>query len=118
MCDNLLEAGKLSYVVNTKDLLFLAIKFIMLLRNVIFSINHIRRDKIKNGLLRHLHFLYVVVGNPGTNLLLGDDVQNQKETHRAKSKPKGKLSVKEKFWGNKHKVLYHLQYQNKQYRNY
>ena len=76
MCDNLLEAGKLSYVVNTKDLLFLAMEFIMLLRNVIFSINNITRDKIKNSLQIDLHFLCVAVGNPATNLLSGDDVQN------------------------------------------
>ena len=48
----------------------------MLLRNVIFSINNITRDKIKNSLQIDLHFLCVAVGNPATNLLSGDDVQN------------------------------------------
>ena len=47
LCDNLLKADKLSYVVNTKDILFLAMDSIMLLRNVIFSMNKMRRDKIE-----------------------------------------------------------------------
>ena len=57
LCDNLLKAEKLSYVVNTKDILFLAMDSIMLLRNVIFSMNKTRRDKIKNSLQIDLHFL-------------------------------------------------------------
>ena len=81
LCDNLLKAEKLSCVVNTKDILFLAMDSIMLLRNVIFSMNKMRRDKIKNSLQIDLHFLSAV-GNPTINLLLGGRRSNQKETYR------------------------------------
>ena len=50
LCDNLLKAEKQNYVVNTKDLLSLAMESIMLLGHVNFSMNNMRRDRIKNSL--------------------------------------------------------------------
>ena len=55
--------------------------------------NKMRRDEIKNSLQIDLRFL-CAVGNPTTNLLLGDRRSNQKETYRAESKPKGTLLAK------------------------
>ena len=48
--DNLLKSEKQSYVVNTKDLLSLAMNSVMLLGHVSFSMNNMRRDSIKNSL--------------------------------------------------------------------
>ena len=45
LCDNLQ-----SYVVNTKDLLSLAMETIMLIGHLNFSMNNMRRDRIKNSL--------------------------------------------------------------------
>ena len=55
LCDNLLKAQKQNYVANTKDLLSLAMESIMLLGHVNFSMNNMRRDRIKNSLQKDLH---------------------------------------------------------------
>ena len=55
LCDNLLKAEKQNYVANTKDLRSLAMESIMLLGHVNFSMNNMRRDRIKNTLQKHLH---------------------------------------------------------------
>ena len=47
LCDNLLKAEKQNYVVITKYLLSLAMESIMLLGHVNFSMNNMRRDRIK-----------------------------------------------------------------------
>ena len=73
LCDNLLKAEKENIVVNTKDLLSLTMESIMLLGHVNFSMNNMRRDRIKNSLQKDLHFL-CEAGNPPTTLLLGDDL--------------------------------------------
>ena len=46
LCNNINR--KKNYVVNTKDILFLTVELIMLLGHVNFSINNVRRDRIKN----------------------------------------------------------------------
>ena len=85
LCDNLLKAEKQNYVVNTKDLLSLAMESIILLGHVNFSMNNMRRDRIKNSLQKDLHSLGES-GNPPTTLLLGDDLP--KKTHEAKESSK------------------------------
>ena len=55
LCDNLLKAEKQNIVVNTKDLLSLGMESIMLLGHVNFSMNNMRRDRIKNSLRKDLH---------------------------------------------------------------
>ena len=55
LCDNLLQAEKQNYVANTKDFLSLAMESIMLLGHVNFSMNNMRRDRIKNSLQKDLH---------------------------------------------------------------
>ena len=81
LCVNLLKAEKQNYVVNTKDLLSLVMESIMLLGHVNFSMNNMRRDRIKNSLQKNLHSL-CEGGNPPTTLLLGYDLP--KEIHEAK----------------------------------
>ena len=73
LCDNLLEAEKQNYVVNTKDLLSLAMESIMLQGHVNLSMNNMRKHRIKNSLQKVLHSL-CEAGNPPTTLLLGDDL--------------------------------------------
>ena len=70
LCDNILKAEKQNYVVNTKDLLSLAMESIVLLGHVNFSMNNMRRDRIKNSLQEDLHSS-CEAGNPPTILLLG-----------------------------------------------
>ena len=55
LCDNLLKAEKQNYVVNTEDLLSLTTESIMLLGHVNFSMNNMRRDRIKNSWQKDLH---------------------------------------------------------------
>ena len=74
LCDNLRKAEKQNYVVNTKDLLSLAMESMMLLGHVNFSMNNMRRDRIKNSLQRDLHSLCDEAGNPTTTFLLVDDL--------------------------------------------
>ena len=87
LCDNLLKAEKQNYVVNTKDLLSLAME---LLGHVNLSMNNIRRDRIKNNLQADLHSLYEA-GNPPTTLLVGDNlpkrIQEVKESSKVTSNP-------------------------------
>ena len=84
-CDNLLKAEKQNYVVNTKDLPFLAMESIMLLGHVNFSINKMRRDRIKNSLQKDLHS-FCEVGNPPITLLSVDELP--KKTYEAKKSSK------------------------------
>ena len=72
LCDNLLKAEKQNYVVNTKDLLSLAMESIMLLGQANFSMNNMRRDRVKNSSQKDLHSLFEA-GNPPITLLSGDD---------------------------------------------
>ena len=136
VCDNLLKAEKQNIVVNTKDLLSLAMESIMLLGHVNFSMNNMKRDKIKNSLRKDLHSL-CESGNPPTTLLLGDDlpkkIREAKESSKLTSNPlpqpprytgyqnqKGDNNAKNNFLsqGNKHRARHRPQYQNnRQYRN-
>ena len=128
--DNLLKVEKQNIVVNTKDLLSLAMESIMLLGHVHFSMNNMRRDRIKNSLQKDLHSL-CKAGNPSTTLLLGDDlpkkIREAKESSKLTSNPlpqplrytghqnqKGDSKVKNHFLshGNKHRARYRPQYQN------
>ena len=77
LCDNLRKAEKQNYVVNTKDLLSLAMESIMLLGHANFSMNNMRRDRIKNSLQKDLHSLFEA-GNPPTTLLSGDNPPKRK----------------------------------------
>ena len=81
LCDNLRKAEKQNYIVNTKDLLSLAMESIMLLGHANFSMNNMRRDRIKNSLQKDLHSLFEA-GNPPTTLLSGDNPP--KESLRSK----------------------------------
>ena len=87
LCDNLLKAEKQNYVVNTKDLLSLAME---LLGHVNFSMNNIRKDMVTNNLQTDLHSLYEA-GNPPTTFLLGDNlpkkIQEVKESSKVTSNP-------------------------------
>ena len=57
LCHNLLKAEIQNYVANTKDLLSLAMEPIMLLGHANFSMNNMRRDRIKNSLQKDLNSL-------------------------------------------------------------
>ena len=87
LCDNLLKAEKQNYVVNTKDLLSLAME---LLGHVNLSMNNIRKDMVTNNLQTDLHSLYEA-GNPPTTFLLGDNlpkkIQEVKESSKVTSNP-------------------------------
>ena len=87
--DNSLKAEKQKYV-NTKNLLSLAMESIMRLGHVNFSMNNIRRERIKNSLQKELHSL-CEAGNPPTTLLLGDDfpkkIRKAKELSKLTSNP-------------------------------
>ena len=85
LCDNLLKAEKQNIVVNTKDLLSLAMESIMLLGHVNFSMNNMRRNRIKNSLQKDLHSL-CESGNPPTTLLLGDDLPKKIREAKESSK--------------------------------
>ena len=133
--DNSLKAEKQKYV-NTKNLLSLAMESIMRLGHVNFSMNNIRRERMKNSFQKELHSL-CEAGNPPTTLLLGDDfpkkIRKAKESSKHKSNPlsqpsrytgyqnqKGGSQAKNSFLsqGNKHRARYRPQYRNKrQYRN-
>ena len=136
LCDNLRKAEKQNYVVNTKDLLSLAMESMMLLGHVNFSMNNMKRDRIRNSLRRDLHSL-CEAGNPPTTFLLVDDLpkkireakESSKLTSHSLSIPprytgylnmKGGSQAKNNFLfqGNKHRARYRPQYQNNiQYRN-
>ena len=136
LCDNLLKAEKQNYVVNTEDLLSLVMASIMLLGYVNFSMNNMRRDRIKKSLQKDLHSL-CEVGNPPTTLFLGDDlpkkIRETKESSKLTSHPlsqpprytgyqnqEGGSQAKNNLLsqGNKHRARYRPQYQNnRQYRN-
>ena len=108
----------------------------MLLGHVSFSMNNMRRDRIKNSLQKDLHSLREA-GNPPTTLLLRDDIPKKirkaKESSKLTSHPlsqpprytryqnqKGGSQAKNNFLsqGNKHRARYRPQYQNnRQYRN-
>ena len=87
--DNSLKAEKQKYV-NTKNLLSLAMESIMRLGHVNFSMNNIRRERIKNSLQKELHSL-CEAGNPPITLLLGDDfpkkIRKAKELSKLTSNP-------------------------------
>ena len=121
--DNSLKAEKQKYV-NTKNLLSLAMESIMRLGHVNFSMNNIRRERIKNSLQKELHSL-CEAGNPPTTLLLGDDlpkkIREAKESSKLTSNPlsqpprytgyqnqKGGSQTKNNFLsqGNKHRAQY------------
>ena len=129
LCDNLLEAEKQNYAVNTKDLLFLAMVSLMLLEHVNFSMNNMT-DRIKNSLQKDLHSLWEA-GNPPATLLLGDDspkkTREAKESSKGTSHPlsqpprctgfqnqKGSSQAKNNFLsqGNNNRARYRPQYQN------
>ena len=74
--DNLLTAEKQKFVVNTKDLLSSSMESIMLLGHVNFSMDNMRRNRIKNTLKKDLHSLREA-GSPRTTLLLGDDLPKE-----------------------------------------
>ena len=133
--DNLPKAEKQHYVVYTKDLLSLAMESIML-PHVNFSMNNMRRDRIKNSLQKDLHSS-CETSNPPTTLLLGDDLlkkmREAKESSKLTSHPlfqlpqyarhqnqKGDSQANNNFLflGNKPKARYLLQNQNnRKYRN-
>ena len=96
----------------------------MLLGHKNFSMNNMRRDRIKNSLQKDLHSL-CEAGNPPTTLLLGDDhpkiISEAKESSRLTSHALSQLSrytgyqnqrgvsqAKNKFLsqGNKHRARY------------
>ena len=90
LSDNLLKTEKQNYIVNTKDLLSLAMESRMLLRHISFSINNVRKDRIKNSFQKDLHSL-CEAGNPPTTLLLGDNfpkkIRKSKESSKLTSHP-------------------------------
>ena len=91
LCDNLLKAEKQNIVVNTKDLLSLAMESIMLLGHVNFSMDNMRKDRIKNSLQKDLHSLCEAGNPPTTTLLLEDDlpkkIREAKESLKFTSNP-------------------------------
>ena len=90
LCDNLLKEEKQNYVVNTKDLLSMAMELIMPLGHVNFPVNNMRRDRIKNSFQKDLHSL-CEAGNSPTTLLLGDHlprkIREAKESSKLTSYP-------------------------------
>ena len=90
LSDNLLKTEKQNYIANTKDLLSLAMESRMLLRHISFSINNVRKDRIKNSFQKDLHSL-CEAGNPPTTLLLGDNfpkkIRKTKESSKLTSHP-------------------------------
>ena len=95
LCDHLLKAEKQNYVVNTKDLLSLAMESIILLGHVNFSMNNnMRIDKMENSLQKDLHSL-CEAGKLPTTLLLGDDLSKKiwktKESLKFTSHPLSQL---------------------------
>ena len=107
-----------------------------MLLHVNFSMNNMRRDRIKNSLQKDLHSSYEA-SNPPTTLLLGGDLLKKmweaKESSKFTSHPlfqlprnakhqnqKGGSQAKNNFLflGNKPKARYLLQNQNnRKYRN-
>lgn len=73
LSESILQAEKQNYVVNTKEILSLAMESVMLLGFTNHSLNNIRREKIKYTLPKDLRSL-CENGNPPTKLLLGDDL--------------------------------------------
>ena len=136
LSDNLLKAEKRNYVVNTEDLLSLAMESVMLLGHVNFSMNDMMRNRIKNSLLKDLHFS-CEAGNPPTTSLFGDGlpkkIREAMESSKFTSHPlfqpsrctgyqnqKGNSQANNSFLSqsNKHRARYCPQYQNnRQYRN-
>ena len=82
LCDNLVNAEKQNYIVDTKDLLCLTMESTMLLLGHInFSIKNVRKDRIR----KDLHSL-CEAGNPAITLLLGDNFP--KKVREAQESPK------------------------------
>ena len=92
----------------------------MLLGHINFSINNVRKDRIKNSLQKDLHSLHEA-GNPVSTLLLGDNSpkkvreaqESSKLTSRTQSQtPKWGQHSKQQFFvqGNKHRARYCPQY--------
>ena len=94
LCHNLLEEEKQNYVGNTKDLLSLTMKLIMLLGHVNFSMNNTSMGRIKISLQKDLLSL-CEADKPPTTSLLGDDFQKKiregKESSKLKSYPRSYL---------------------------
>ena len=100
--DNLLTAEKQKFVVNTKDLLSSSMESIMLLGHVNFSMNNMRRNRMKNTLQKDLHSL-CEAGSSRTTLLLGDDLPKKicetKESSKITSHP---ISQPPRYTGYQH----------------